>query len=350
MSFPQVSVFVLRMLDVGAALIWAHNSCSAVEIIITKVDHAQLEKLYSVPPFENVNQLLVSIALVRGRLGKGGVPDLESSAVQVLRDWNTGKIAYYTTPPAVHPSSLLQPLHRKAPEYLQQQQEGSADMDVSSAGPAGVTLGSGSGTATGDAAIVKSFAPAFDMGDLFGQADREVFEDLDAAVNGGDGEMDVEGESRVADKANEITYDNDEDTGGEAWGGMEDYIGMGVLKPEDEEVVVRKMAEDQSVDFFLLSKSHAGSLIFLLQISNPRPPPVAAASKISYPDTVAFKSKTTSMARLFAPEEITNMSMANPLSRKNLKAEKKRKERELRRLMDGGNGLDDDAGDDSMDY
>lgn len=42
----------------------------AVEIIMGKVEHAQLEKLYSIPPFETVTQLLVSIALVRGRLGK----------------------------------------------------------------------------------------------------------------------------------------------------------------------------------------------------------------------------------------------------------------------------------------
>ena len=39
---------------------------------------------------------------------QGGVPDLEGSAVSVLRDWNSGKIAYYSVPPAIHPSSMPQ--------------------------------------------------------------------------------------------------------------------------------------------------------------------------------------------------------------------------------------------------
>jgi nuclear GTP-binding protein len=37
---------------------------------------------------------------------QGGIPDLEGSAVSILRDWNTGKIPYYTIPPAVHASSM----------------------------------------------------------------------------------------------------------------------------------------------------------------------------------------------------------------------------------------------------
>lgn len=65
--------------------------------------------------------------------------------------------------------------------------------------------------------------------------------------------------------------------------------------------------------------------------SHPRPPP------LQYPATVLHKSNTTSLRRLFTPEEMANMSVANPLNRKNLKQEKKRKEREARRLM-GGTG------------
>ena len=43
------------------------------------------------------------------------MPDLEGSAVQVLRDWNSGKIAYHTVPPAFHPSSLARPVPKNAP-------------------------------------------------------------------------------------------------------------------------------------------------------------------------------------------------------------------------------------------
>ena len=34
------------------------------------------------------------------------MPDLQGSAVSVLRDWNSGKIPYFTSPPVIHPSSV----------------------------------------------------------------------------------------------------------------------------------------------------------------------------------------------------------------------------------------------------
>jgi len=52
-----------------------------------------------------VREFLIRIALTKGRLGKGGIPDLEGSAVTVLRDWNSGKIPFYTHPPTHHPST-----------------------------------------------------------------------------------------------------------------------------------------------------------------------------------------------------------------------------------------------------
>jgi nuclear GTP-binding protein len=95
-----------------------------VEVILNKTDHGLLMKLYNIPQFADVREFLIRIALVRGRLGRvrhsltarrgvsqgctdvqGGIPDLEGSAVSVLRDWNSGKIPYYTSPPVVHPSA-----------------------------------------------------------------------------------------------------------------------------------------------------------------------------------------------------------------------------------------------------
>lgn len=81
---------------------------SPVEVILRRTDPAVLQKLYNVPPFDDVRDFLIKIALTRGRLGKGGIPDLIGSAVSVLRDWNSGKIPYFTTPPAVHASSVPQ--------------------------------------------------------------------------------------------------------------------------------------------------------------------------------------------------------------------------------------------------
>ncbi|WVO13253.1 hypothetical protein L204_100866 [Cryptococcus depauperatus] len=78
---------------------------SPVDIILSKIEPAQIQKIYNIPPYDDVRDFLIKVALTRGRLGKGGIPDLESSAVQVLRDWNSGKLHYHTNPPKFHPSS-----------------------------------------------------------------------------------------------------------------------------------------------------------------------------------------------------------------------------------------------------
>jgi hypothetical protein len=248
MSSRQVSSTALSSWRLRAKADQTVSSFLTVEIIMTKVDHAQLEKLYAVPPFETVTQLLVSIALVRGRLGKGGVPDLESSAVQVLRDWNTGKIAYHTTPPAVHHSMLLRAAHAKAPTGPVA--EGSA-----------VRYESEAGQQTGDAAIVKEFAPAFDLGGLMGEADREVFSEIEREA------MDVE--AGLGEDGEEMPMEEEEEGLDEAWGGLEDYVGLGVLKEDDVAVVEqkRKMTEEQFVPSFppfLFSLSEVQRLISLL--------------------------------------------------------------------------------------
>ena len=39
--------------------------------------------------------------MARGRLTKGGTPDLEATARTVLSDWVIGKIKYFTLPPKI---------------------------------------------------------------------------------------------------------------------------------------------------------------------------------------------------------------------------------------------------------
>lgn len=81
-----------------------------VEVIIERADPALLCKLYNIPSFTDLRDLLIKIALTRGRLGKGGIPDLQGAALQILRDWNSGKIPYFTRPPAVHPANAPAPV------------------------------------------------------------------------------------------------------------------------------------------------------------------------------------------------------------------------------------------------
>ncbi|KAK4687403.1 nuclear GTP-binding protein, partial [Tremellales sp. Uapishka_1] len=114
-----------------------------VQVILERVDPELLQKLYSIPAFTDMRDFLIKIALTRGRLGKGGIPDLHGSAISVLRDWNSGKIPFHTKPPAVHPSS--------APIVPIAGQVGDVEM----------------GEQVGDARILNTLSEAFTLDGLF---------------------------------------------------------------------------------------------------------------------------------------------------------------------------------------
>ncbi|KEP53588.1 putative GTPase family protein [Rhizoctonia solani 123E] len=145
-----------------------NDPISAVEAIITRVSWEALQQLYTIPAFQNVTEFLVMIAMSRGRLTKGGAADVEAAGKSVLHDWNTGKIPYHSTPPAVHPSSQ--------PTLVQGGQITGAEN-------------------VGEAKIVSQFGEAFDLDALF--------RDADAAVLNGDAEMD-----EVKQENNEMEEDS----------------------------------------------------------------------------------------------------------------------------------------------
>lgn len=65
-----------------------------------------LKNFYQLPPLpssdlnEFVKHFLIHIARSKGRLGRGGVPNLESAAMSVLNDWRDGRIIGWTLPKA----------------------------------------------------------------------------------------------------------------------------------------------------------------------------------------------------------------------------------------------------------
>lgn len=69
--------------------------------IISRVSHDTLVQRFEISEFEdgNVHDFLIAVAKRRGKLKKGGVPDVDAAARSVLMDWNTGKIPYCTAPP-----------------------------------------------------------------------------------------------------------------------------------------------------------------------------------------------------------------------------------------------------------
>ena len=73
----------------------------AVEALLQRCQHQSLLMTYNIPAFPpgDVMMFLAMVARTRGRVLKGGVPDKVSAARSVLRDWNSGKIPYFTVPP-----------------------------------------------------------------------------------------------------------------------------------------------------------------------------------------------------------------------------------------------------------
>ncbi|KAI8870872.1 P-loop containing nucleoside triphosphate hydrolase protein [Ramicandelaber brevisporus] len=77
-----------------------------VDIIVSRCDPEQLSKFYSVPAFLNTTSFLAELARKRGRLIRGGVPNIYEAARVILNDWNTGRISYYTLPPSAGSTKL----------------------------------------------------------------------------------------------------------------------------------------------------------------------------------------------------------------------------------------------------
>lgn len=72
---------------------------AAVGNILARVHHEKLMELYRIARFEDVEDFLSLIAFKLGKLGPGGVPNLILAARQILEDWNSNKIPFYTVPP-----------------------------------------------------------------------------------------------------------------------------------------------------------------------------------------------------------------------------------------------------------
>ena len=121
---------------------------AVIQQILSRTSMETLQSIYKLPPdppFHDAAEFLTMVALTTGRLGPGGVPDLAAAATQVMRDWNNSKIPYYSSPPAIHPSQ------------------------IPSAAPGAENVG--------EMKVVDAWKPAFNLGDLYGGADKVMFDD-----------------------------------------------------------------------------------------------------------------------------------------------------------------------------
>jgi nuclear GTP-binding protein len=73
----------------------------AIETLLKRCSTESLMMTYSIPAFpkDDVMIFLAMVAKRNGRVLKGGIPDKVMAARGVLKDWNSGKIPFYTRPP-----------------------------------------------------------------------------------------------------------------------------------------------------------------------------------------------------------------------------------------------------------
>jgi len=67
--------------------------------VINRCRKEQLTSKYNIKDFKDANDFLTQLAQATGKLKKGNKPNLEETAKMILRDWNSGKIPFFTLPP-----------------------------------------------------------------------------------------------------------------------------------------------------------------------------------------------------------------------------------------------------------
>ncbi|KAM8753259.1 guanine nucleotide-binding protein-like 3-like protein [Rhynchonycteris naso] len=73
-----------------------------VETILQRCSLEEISNYYGVSGFQTTEHFLTAVAQRLGKKKKGGIYNQEEAAKAVLADWVSGKISFYTLPPATH--------------------------------------------------------------------------------------------------------------------------------------------------------------------------------------------------------------------------------------------------------
>ncbi|XP_045329190.1 guanine nucleotide-binding protein-like 3-like protein isoform X5 [Leopardus geoffroyi] len=73
-----------------------------VETILQRCNMEEISSYYGISGFQTTEHFLTAVAHRLGKKKKGGVYSQEQAAKAVLADWVSGKISFYTLPPATH--------------------------------------------------------------------------------------------------------------------------------------------------------------------------------------------------------------------------------------------------------
>jgi nuclear GTP-binding protein len=77
-----------------------------IPAILSHVKKEHIAKIYNLSSWTDANDLLVQIATLSGKLGKGGEPDVSTVAKGMIVDWQRGRIPFYFPPPESDYSTL----------------------------------------------------------------------------------------------------------------------------------------------------------------------------------------------------------------------------------------------------
>eukprot|EP00949_MAST-11_sp_MAST-11-sp1_P004403 g4403.t1 len=91
-----------------------------VEVATAIVKRCRVEQLmewFAVASFSSPNEFLYNLAHAKGKLKKGGVPDKAAAARIIVRDWNAGKVPFFTLPPHEAPKADAEVLRMYSEEF-----------------------------------------------------------------------------------------------------------------------------------------------------------------------------------------------------------------------------------------
>lgn len=78
-----------------------HNPQDFILPILERVQKKYLQRHFGINEWEDAQDFLTKLAVKMGKLIKGGDPNLNNVAIQVINDWQRGKLPYFVPPPRV---------------------------------------------------------------------------------------------------------------------------------------------------------------------------------------------------------------------------------------------------------
>ena len=70
-----------------------------IKEVLSKAKKIDLQRIYGIEDWQDEEDFLDLVARKKGRLLKGGEPDIKTTAKLVLIDWQRGEIPFFVPPP-----------------------------------------------------------------------------------------------------------------------------------------------------------------------------------------------------------------------------------------------------------